>query len=285
MEVITAENLSFEEVKEEFDKLVKQVESFAPINFEATKASLKRFGEELQTKTPKRLKDDEAKDDESTKKFGKRRKQIARRGLHTNVDKDDSEDSDEVGEQEESVTGTKTPINPVPVAMKSPSIVTYKIIKQGEKGVYQIVRENGTDVVYTNFGAMLKDISRDDLTELYRIVMNRYGMDGPEDELEKVFWKYLKNMFEEPLSTDPIWSLLGAKGLTSPEQTTTGKGISNPFMAVMSEWLTGKETSNPFKIFNDSPLTGVNTPGSDENRLKLYDLMYIIVNVADMMDC
>ncbi|GJZ96486.1 hypothetical protein Tco_0668820 [Tanacetum coccineum] len=46
--------LSFEEVKEEFDKLVKQVESFAPISFEATKASLKRFGEELQTKTPKR---------------------------------------------------------------------------------------------------------------------------------------------------------------------------------------------------------------------------------------
>ncbi|GKG15292.1 hypothetical protein Tco_0354892, partial [Tanacetum coccineum] len=62
--------LSFEEVKEEFD------ESFAPISFEATKASLKRFGEELQTKTPKRLKeekDDKAKDDESTKKSGKRR--------------------------------------------------------------------------------------------------------------------------------------------------------------------------------------------------------------------
>ncbi|GJV57142.1 hypothetical protein Tco_1458147 [Tanacetum coccineum] len=84
-------NLSFEEVKKEFDKLVKQVESFAPINFEATKASLKRFGEELQTKTPKRLKDDEAKDDESTKKSGKRRKQMARKGLHTSVDKDDSE--------------------------------------------------------------------------------------------------------------------------------------------------------------------------------------------------
>ncbi|GJX13042.1 ribonuclease H-like domain-containing protein [Tanacetum coccineum] len=136
-------------------------------------------------------------------------KKMARRGLHTDLDKDDSEDSDEVGEQEESVTGTKTLINHVPVAMKIPSIATYKIIKQGEKGVYQIVREDGTDVVYINFGAMLKDISRDDLTELYRIVMNRYGMDGPEDKLEKVFWKYLKNMFEEPLSTDPIWSELG----------------------------------------------------------------------------
>ncbi|GJT53152.1 hypothetical protein Tco_0988206 [Tanacetum coccineum] len=39
----------------------------------------------------------------------------------------------------------------------------------------------------------------------------KYRMDGPEDELEKVFWKYLKNMFEEPLSTDPIWSALDKK--------------------------------------------------------------------------
>ncbi|GJU35341.1 putative ribonuclease H-like domain-containing protein [Tanacetum coccineum] len=207
--------LSFEEVKEEFDKLVKQVESFAPINFEATKAGLKRFGEELQTKTPKRLKDDEAKDDEPTKKSGKRRKQMARKGLHTSVDKNDSEDSDEVGEQEESATGTKTLINPVPVAMKTPSIATYKIIKQGEKGVYQIVREDGTDIVYINFGAMLKSISRDDLTELYRIVMNRYGMDGPEDKLEKGFWKCLRIMFEEPLSTDSIWSELGQQKIIS----------------------------------------------------------------------
>ncbi|GJS50367.1 hypothetical protein Tco_0600488, partial [Tanacetum coccineum] len=189
-------NLSFEEVKEEFDKLVKQVESFALINFESTKDSLKRFGEELQTKTSKRLKSNEEKDDEPTKKTRKRRKQMARKGLHTDLNKDDSEDSDEA-------------------TIKSPSIATYKIIKQGEKGVYQIIREDGTDIVYINFGAMLKDISRDDLTELYRIVMNRYGMDGPEDELEKVLWEYLKNMFEEPLSTDPIWSLLGQQRIIS----------------------------------------------------------------------
>ncbi|GJV66080.1 RNA-directed DNA polymerase, eukaryota, reverse transcriptase zinc-binding domain protein [Tanacetum coccineum] len=59
-----------------------------------------------QTKTPKRLKDDkddEAKDDEPTKKSG-RRKQMARKGMHTSVDKNDSEDSDDVGEQEESTT-------------------------------------------------------------------------------------------------------------------------------------------------------------------------------------
>ncbi|GJS53122.1 hypothetical protein Tco_0626484 [Tanacetum coccineum] len=210
--------LSFEEVKEEFDKLVKQIESFVPMSFEATKANLKRFGEELQTKTPKRLKeekDDEAKDVKPTKMSGKRRKQMARKGVHTSIDLDSSEDSDKVGEQEETAKGTETPINPVPVAMKTPSVATYKIIKQGEKGVYQIVREDGTDVVYINFGAMMKSISRDDLTELYRIVMNRYGMDGPEDKLEKGFWKCLRTMFEEPLSTDPIWSEIGQKKIIS----------------------------------------------------------------------
>ncbi|GJR45139.1 retrovirus-related pol polyprotein from transposon TNT 1-94 [Tanacetum coccineum] len=119
----------------------------------------------------------------------------------------------------------KFPLIPVPVATKSPSIANYKIIKQGRKGVYHIVRENGTDRVYISFGAMLTDISRDDLTELYRIVMKKHGMNEPEDEFEKVLWEYLKNMFEEPLSTDSIefdsqpWTctFLVAKGLTTPE--------------------------------------------------------------------
>ncbi|GKC62478.1 hypothetical protein Tco_1095076 [Tanacetum coccineum] len=110
-------------------------------------------------------------------------------------------------EKDDSTSSTKIPINLVPVATKSPSIANYKIIKQGRKGVYQIVRENGTDMVYISFGAMLTDISRDDLTELYKIVMKKHGMNEPEDEFEKVLWEYLKNMFEEPLSTDSIWSL------------------------------------------------------------------------------
>ncbi|GJZ32132.1 hypothetical protein Tco_0577568 [Tanacetum coccineum] len=90
---------------------------------------------------------------------------------------------------------------------------------------------------------------------------------------------------------NPPWNLpfLGAKGLTSPEQMATvahGHTLTGGQRMDYSELngYCGKETSNPFKIFDDSPLTGVNTPGSDENRMKLYDLMYKIVNVADTMD-
>ncbi|GJW97585.1 hypothetical protein Tco_0179393 [Tanacetum coccineum] len=189
--------LIFEEVKAEFEKLVKQLDTYVPMNFEATKESLKRFSEELQIKTAKKLKFndegtqlteekiEEEKDDKPTKKTRKRRKQIARKGFHIDHDKDEVKDSDEANEKDDSTSGTKIPINPVPVATKSPSIANYKIIKQGRKGVYQIVRENGTDMVYISFGAMLTDISRDDLTELYRIVMKKHGMNEPEDEFEK----------------------------------------------------------------------------------------------------
>ncbi|GJV06920.1 hypothetical protein Tco_1344576, partial [Tanacetum coccineum] len=46
--------------------------------------------------------------------------------MHTSVDENVSDDSDKVDEQEETNTGTETPLNPVPVAMKTPSVATYK---------------------------------------------------------------------------------------------------------------------------------------------------------------
>ncbi|GJS57580.1 hypothetical protein Tco_0652364 [Tanacetum coccineum] len=255
--------LNFEEVKAEFEKLVKQLDTFVLMNFEATKESLKRFGEELQTKTTKKLKfDDEGtqstekieedKDDKSIKKTGKRRKHIARKGLHKDHDKDESEDSNEANEKDDSTSGTKIPINPVPVATKPPSIVNYKIIKQGRKGVYQIVRENGTDMVYISFGAMLSDISRDDLTELYRIVMKKYGMDEPEDEFEKSADVYMLIERKYPLSAEVCKAMLDKK--------LQG----------------GKPDKDCYKLLKMmEKQAGVNTPGSDENSLKLSDLMYI----------
>ncbi|GJR04967.1 hypothetical protein Tco_0527951 [Tanacetum coccineum] len=210
---------------------------------------------------------------------------IIRKGLHS--DKTDEYES-EASKDANPISGTNISINPVPVAIKPPSIATYKIIKQGKEGVYQIVREDGTDIVYINFGAMLKDITRDDLTELYRIVMNRYGMNGPEDELEKVCkascsdkklqggkpdedcYKLLKMMEKQA-------GIRKHKDWLVQEQTTLGKDFSNPLMAdnlPKIVWL-----STHHICFNDSPLTGVNTPGSDENSLKLYDL------IADMKGC
>ncbi|GJZ69841.1 hypothetical protein Tco_0633391 [Tanacetum coccineum] len=115
--------LSFEEIKEEFDKLVQQIDTFVPMDFEATKAKLKRYGEELQTKTSKKQKIDdkdipaigekvaEVKKEETVKRTGKRKKQKARKGIR--VDKNAQGDSKT--DKEELVEA----MNPTPLATKS----------------------------------------------------------------------------------------------------------------------------------------------------------------------
>ncbi|GKB21043.1 hypothetical protein Tco_0854966 [Tanacetum coccineum] len=181
--------LSFEEVKEEFDKLVKQVESFVPMNIEATKAQLKRYGEELQTEISKKQRIDdkdvsveekvtEVKEEEPVIRTGKRKKQKARKGI--NVDKSPQGDSET--DEEESVEA----MNPTPLDTKSNIMANWKIFQQGERSIYQIIRANGADTVYMSFGAMLKDFTREDLIELYRLVMQKYGTNRPEDVYDRV---------------------------------------------------------------------------------------------------
>ncbi|GKA58226.1 hypothetical protein Tco_0757414 [Tanacetum coccineum] len=125
--------LCFEEVKEEFDKLVKQVESFVPLNTKATKAQLKRYGEELQTKISKKQrigdknvsdtaeKVGKVKEEEPIKRVRKRKKQKARKGI--SIDKSPQGDSETV--KEESVEA----MNPTPLDTKSNIVANWKIFQ------------------------------------------------------------------------------------------------------------------------------------------------------------
>ncbi|GJZ52423.1 hypothetical protein Tco_0606938 [Tanacetum coccineum] len=135
--------LKFEEIKEEFDK----------INDKDVPA--------IEEKVI------EVKKEEQVKRTGKRKKQKARKGI--NVDKSAREDSKT--DKEESVEA----MNPTPLTMKSASVANWKIFQQGQRSVYQIIRANGADTVYMSFGAMIKDFTREDLIELYRLVMQKYG--------------------------------------------------------------------------------------------------------------
>ncbi|GJT21878.1 retrovirus-related pol polyprotein from transposon TNT 1-94 [Tanacetum coccineum] len=177
--------LRFEEIKEEFDRVVQQIDTFVPIDFEATKEKLKRYREELQTKTSKKQKIDdkdvpaigekvtEVKEEQPVKRTGKRKKQKARKGI--SVDKNAQGDLET--DKEESVEA----MNPTPLATKSN--------------------------IYMSFGAMIKDFPREDLIELYRLVMKKYGTNRPEDAYDRVLWSDLKTMFDPPLNEDAIWSL------------------------------------------------------------------------------
>ncbi|GKA03537.1 hypothetical protein Tco_0676318 [Tanacetum coccineum] len=99
-------------------------------------------------------------------------------------------------------------VDVIPTATKPPTIVNWKIISQSsQKAAYQIIRKYGSDKIYMSFGVMLKDFSRDELAELYRLVIKKYGANRPEEIYDRVLWGDLKTMFDPPLSDDAIWSL------------------------------------------------------------------------------
>ncbi|GJS66653.1 putative ribonuclease H-like domain-containing protein [Tanacetum coccineum] len=97
------------------------------------------------------------------------------------------------------------------LATKPPIIVEYKIVKEGLKGFYHLIRADGSTNRYSSMVRMLQNISREDLETLWKLVKTKYGNTRPEDDYERVFWGDLKVMFEPDIKSE-IWrSLQGYK--------------------------------------------------------------------------
>ncbi|GJS86361.1 hypothetical protein Tco_0768997 [Tanacetum coccineum] len=146
--------LTFEELKVKFEKMMRSIKSFVPMGSEER---VKRAGVQLEQESSKKQKIvvedvpvteekvEVVKKEEPIKRIGKRKKQKARKGTHADkIAKHEAEEDMEAlvkGNDIDYSLGTDIPI----------------------------IREDGTYITYINFGAMLKSISRDDLTELYRV--------------------------------------------------------------------------------------------------------------------
>ncbi|GJX93445.1 hypothetical protein Tco_0348031 [Tanacetum coccineum] len=88
---------------------------------------------------------------------------------------------------------------------KPPTIVDWKILKEGKKSYYQIIRVDGKSQMYIIFSQMLKSFSREDLEDLYKLVKAKYGSTRPVKDLDLIYnGKFLKKMFE-PHVKDQVW--------------------------------------------------------------------------------
>ncbi|GKD49941.1 hypothetical protein Tco_1278917, partial [Tanacetum coccineum] len=59
------------------------------------------------------------------------------------------------------------------LSTKSPTIVDYKIYKEGKKSYFQIIKADGKTQMYLTFGKMLKTFDREDLGVLWSIVKEK----------------------------------------------------------------------------------------------------------------
>ncbi|GJX61268.1 hypothetical protein Tco_0294168 [Tanacetum coccineum] len=165
----------FDSIKELFDKAFKRINMFVDFRTDLVEGISKRAGEELEQESTKKQKVD---DDKQTAEL--------KQGL-------------EIIPDEEHVT-----TDAIPLAIKSPKIVDWKIHKEGKKSYYRIVRANGKSQMYMIFSHMLKSFDKEDLEDLYKLVKARYGSTRPVEDLDLVLWNDLKNMFE-PHIEDVVW--------------------------------------------------------------------------------
>ncbi|GJX35280.1 hypothetical protein Tco_0246837 [Tanacetum coccineum] len=84
----------------------------------------------------------------------------------------------------------------IPLAIKSPSIVDWKIYKKGKKSYYQIIRADGSSKMYLVFSHMLKSFNIEDLETLYKLVKAKYGSTRLVKDLDLVLYGDLKTMYE-----------------------------------------------------------------------------------------
>ncbi|GJV73288.1 hypothetical protein Tco_1493283 [Tanacetum coccineum] len=104
-------------------------------------------------------------------------------------------------------------IDSIPLATKPPSIVGWKINKEGQTSYYQITRVDGSSNMHLVFSQLLKSFDREDLETLWRLVKAKHGYTRLEEGYERVLGGDLKVMFE-PHVEDAVWrNLQGSKVL------------------------------------------------------------------------
>ncbi|GJZ00837.1 hypothetical protein Tco_0518266 [Tanacetum coccineum] len=61
-----------------------------------------------------------------------------------------------------------------------------EIVKEGQKGFYQLIRADGSSKRYSSMIRMLQGIDKEDLETLWKLVKEKHGINMPVDEYERV---------------------------------------------------------------------------------------------------
>ncbi|GJV75346.1 hypothetical protein Tco_1506930 [Tanacetum coccineum] len=212
---------SYDEIQKLFDNEMKRVNTFIPMDSEVMKSkegteeSSKRTEDELESDKSKKAESSEKKAEGSRKKSigkkraGKEQKQESSKRQRMEDDKETDkheeaeEDKAEMKKHMEVVQDDEEiAIDAIPLATKPPIIVEYKIVKEGHKGFYHLIRADGSSNRYSSMIRMLQNISREDLETLWKLVKTKHGNTRLEDDYEKVLWGDLTVMFELDIKSE-----------------------------------------------------------------------------------
>nr|GEW11118.1 hypothetical protein [Tanacetum cinerariifolium] len=189
-------NKSFAKIKELFDKAMKRITNFIDFKTELVKVSIKNDEAETAQESSSKRARDELDQERSKKQKAEEDKESEELKKCLEIIPDDGDD----------VT-----IDATPLSYKSPTIVDYKIYKEGKKNYFQIFRVEGNSQMYLTFSKLLKNFDKEDLEVLWRLVKNRFVKTKPVDDMDNFLLHNLKTMFEHHVE-DNVWK--NQQGLT-----------------------------------------------------------------------
>nr|GEU81353.1 hypothetical protein [Tanacetum cinerariifolium] len=132
--------------------------------------------------------------------------------------------------------GDEVLIKAIPISSRSPTIIDYKIHKEGKKNYFKIIRVDGNSQVYQTFEKMFKNFNREDVEVLWAIGKDKFKKEKPVDDMDNILLRTLKTMFEHHVE-DTIWTyqqrlvkgriirIKGLQGVTAV-QNTAAYGVS-----------------------------------------------------------
>nr|GEV81118.1 ribonuclease H-like domain-containing protein [Tanacetum cinerariifolium] len=170
--------LRYEDIRPIFEKIWDQNHTFVPMDFEIEKEVMKISGFDLQQESSK--------------------KQNLDKQAEVQVDSDQEEDDMMI------VLGEEISIDSIQLANKPLVIVEWKIISEGRISSYHIIRADGSSKRYTSMINLLKNIDREDLETLWRLVKAKYGDTRPKEAYKRVLWGNLKVMFEPDIKSEGV---------------------------------------------------------------------------------
>nr|GEV11456.1 hypothetical protein [Tanacetum cinerariifolium] len=172
-------NESFDSIQKMFDRAFKRVNTFVDFRTELVEESSKKAEAEVMEQESSKRAGTELEQENSKQKIVDDKKIAELKQLVKII----------LGEE-------GVAIDAIPLVVKPPSIVDWKIQKDEKKSYYNIIRADGSSKIYLVFSHMLKDFDREDVKTLWKLVKAKYGSTRPEGDYERVLWGDLKVMFE-----------------------------------------------------------------------------------------
>ncbi|GJX45320.1 hypothetical protein Tco_0261996 [Tanacetum coccineum] len=142
---LALKNKSFDEVQNAFDKTMSWIDSFVPMDSKV----VKNRAEGKSTKKQK-------------------------------VDDDDKEKED-LKQCFEIILAEEMAINTIPLATKPAPIVDFQIHTKGKQGYYEIIRADGSSMIYLVFSQLLKEFNKEYLENLWRLVKAKHVNTRPKE--------------------------------------------------------------------------------------------------------